>query len=143
MPRSTVITLLFAGAVGTSCGLDMPTGSASTPSPFESAAASRAVASAIGRTPLPSGFPILPGASPVALADDDLGLIAAWSSDRLGSAAYDFYIDALPRAGYEIVGTYPGGDVALIRFQVSGGIWQVVSLPRDGRQRIEVRLDRP
>jgi hypothetical protein len=88
---------------------------------------------------------VVPGATPVPPPDDDSGLIAVWESDRAGSAAYDFYVDALPAAGYPIVGVYPGGEVALIRFRVPDGqVWQVVARGMaDGTVAIEVRLDRP
>src|SRR5437773_979914 len=66
-------------------------------------------------TALPGSFPVIEGAVPMPLPDDDPGMIALWESDLLGSAAYDFYVAALPAAGYQIVGLYPGGDVALIR----------------------------
>jgi len=79
------------------------------------------------------------------MPDDDPGLIGLWESDEVGSAAYDFYVAALPAAGYPIVGTYPGGEVALIRFAAPDGeIWQMVAhATSDGRLAIEVRLDRP
>ena len=98
-----------------------------------------------GRIALPSGFPVLEGAVPAALPADDPGLIAAWTSDRLGSAAYDFYAGSLPAAGYPIVGLYPGGGVAVIRFRAPNGtIWQVVAHGGPtGRVTIEIRLDRP
>ena len=94
---------------------------------------------------LPRAFPVLERAVPAALPADDPGLIAAWTSDRLGSAAYDFYAGSLPAAGYPIVGLYPGGDVAVIRFRVpTGAIWQmVVHGGATGRVTIEIRLDRP
>ena len=97
------------------------------------------------RTPLPSGFPVLPGATSVPPAVDDPGLIAVWQSDQAGSTAYDFYLKALPAAGYPIVGLYPGGAVALIRFRVPDGqVWQIVAHGTEhGTARIEVRLDRP
>ena len=96
------------------------------------------------RIPLPDEFPVLPGAVPVALPSDDPGLIGLWESDQLGSVAYDFYVDALPAAGYPIVGLYPGGDVALIRFRTpDGGVWQMVAHGSGGRVAIEIRLDRP
>ena len=102
-------------------------------------------APAVEREPLPSGFPVLAGAVAVAMPPDDPGLIGLWESDQVGSAAYDFYVDALPIAGYPIVGLYPGGDVALIRFQaMHGELWQmVVHASSDGGTAIEVRLDRP
>ena len=79
-----------------------------------------------GRVALPSGFPVLPGAAPAALPADDPGLIAAWTSDQLGSSAYDFHAASLAAWGYPIVGLYPGGDVALIRFRAAdGATWQM------------------
>jgi hypothetical protein len=82
---------------------------------------------------------------PLPMPDDDPGLIALWQSDQAGSAAYDFYAAALPAAGYRIVGLYPGGEVALIRFGASDGeIWQMVARATpDGSLAIEIRLDRP
>ena len=81
----------------------------------------------------------------VPMPEDDAGLIGLWESDQAGSAAYDFYVEALPAAGYPIVGLYPGGAVALIRFRVPDGeVWQVVARgTADGMTAIEVRLDRP
>jgi hypothetical protein len=123
-------------------------GSASTVasglSPPDSVAAS-ASASHPQRVPLPRGFPVLPGAVPVGLPSDDAGLIGLWTTDLLGSAAYDFYVKALPAAGYRIVAVYPGGAAAVIRFSLpDGAIWQVVTRagPRESVA-IEVRLDRP
>lgn len=97
------------------------------------------------RQPLPSGFPVLTGAVAVAMPEGDPGLIGLWESDQVGSVAYDFYVDALSGAGYPIVGLFPGGDVALIRFQApDGNVWQVVAHgSEDGGTTIEVRLDRP
>ena len=101
--------------------------------------------SEVERRTLPDGFPVLPGAMAVTMPADDPGLVGLWESDQLGSAAYDFYVTALPAAGYPIVGLYPGGDVALIRFTAPGGeVWQMVAHGApDGRTAIEVRLDRP
>ena len=87
----------------------------------------------------------MPGAAPAAMPEDDPGLIALWTTDQPGSATYDFYVAALPSAGYRILGLYPGGEWAIIRFaEPDGGIWQVVAhATGDGREAIEVRLDRP
>ena len=108
-------------------------------------ASSEPPTSAVERQSLPGGFPVLAGAEAVAMPDDDPGLIGLWESDQVGSAAYDFYAEALPAAGYPIVGLYPGGDVALIRFQgPSGAVWQLIAhAAADGGTSIEVRLDRP
>jgi len=87
----------------------------------------------------------MPGAVRVAVANDDPGLIAEWTSDGLGSTAYDFYVAALPASGYPIVGSYPGGDVAIIRFRAQdNAIWQMVAHGGvTGIAMIEIRLDRP
>lgn len=108
----------------------------STPSTEASAASSSSV---------PSGFPVLPGAVPVPTPGDDPGLMGLWESDQPGPAAYDFYVKALPAAGYPIVGLYPGGEFAIIRFRApTGDIWQIVARgAAEGRMAIELRLDRP
>jgi hypothetical protein len=133
-----VLLVIFTGGCATG-GTSSPSSSAAS---SVSSAESR---SAVVRTPLPSGFPVLPGAAPDPLPDDDPGLIGVWQTDQVGSAAYDFYVDALPAAGYPIVGLYPGGEVALIRFRVPDGeVWQMVARGKgDGTVAIEVRLDRP
>lgn len=87
----------------------------------------------------------MPGAVAIPLSEDDPGLIARWESDRVGSAAYDFYAAALPAAGYPILGLFPGGEGAVIRFGMPDGeVWQMVSqgLP-EGRTATEIRVDRP
>jgi hypothetical protein len=69
-------------------------------------------------------------------------VIATWTYPRLGSEAYDFYLAALPKAGYTILGKYPGGAGAVIRFQLEDGrVWQVVTMPEGGRMHITVRTD--
>ena len=137
IPRLVLLAILVGGCA--TVGTRSPSSSA------WSSISSGPSRSAVVRTPLPSGFPVLPGAIPVPPPDDDPGLIAVWESDQAGSAAYDFYVDALPAAGYPIVGLYPGGAVALIRFRVPDGqVWQMVAHGMTDRTvAIEVRLDRP
>lgn len=137
--RLLFVLVVLAGA----CSVSGP----SSPPPGGSARAASAGPSSasIGELPqLPVGFPVMPGAVRQAVPAADPGLIALWETDRPGSAAYDFYVAALPAAGYPIVGLYPGGDVALIRLGMpDGSVWQVVThLAQDGRVAIEVRLDR-
>ena len=136
--------LVMAVALCAGCG-GLP--SAVSPAASQSAPASRqpATGSPPERMALPSGFPVLEGAVQAALPADDPGLIAAWTSDHRGSGAYDFYAASLPGAGYPIVGLYPGGEVAVIRFRVPGGtIWQMVLHGgATGRATIEIRVDRP
>jgi hypothetical protein len=81
----------------------------------------------------------------VAMPEDDRGLIGRWTTDRDGSVAYDFFVAALPAAGYPIVRLYPGDAAAVIRFRAhDGAAWQVALHPGGaGSVAIEVRLDRP
>jgi hypothetical protein len=139
MRRQCVIVLVALAALLSACGAAR--GSASlTP---ESVAGSPST-SPPQRIPLPGGFPVVPGAVQVAMPNDDPGLIGLWTTDLPGSGAYDFFVNALPAAGYRIVAAYPGGGAAVIRFSLpDGAIWQVVTRAGpDGSVAIEVRLDR-
>ena len=144
---SLMVQLVLLATVAAGCSVADPrspsAGASARASP--SPASPGPSASTGDRRPLPGGFPVLPGADAVPIPSGDPGLIGLWESDRLGSAAFDFYATALPEAGYPIVGLYPGGDIALIRFSVpGGGIWQMVAHGTDDcRVAIEVRLDRP
>jgi hypothetical protein len=142
MGFETISRLVLLAILAGGCAAE---GASSPSSSGSSSFLSEPAPSAVVRTPLPSGFPVVPGAAPVPPPDDDSVLIALWESDQAGSAAYDFYVDALPAAGYPIVGLYPGGAVALIRFRVPDGqVWQMVARGMaDGTVAIEVRLDRP
>ena len=136
--------LLVALAVG-ACSADTGSPSPGTSAVVHVPSASTGVStSLVQRLPLPSGFPILPDALPVPMPDDDPALIGLWQSEEVGSTAYDFYDAELPAAGYPIVGRYPGGEVAIIRFAAPDGeIWQMVAhTASDGRLTIEIRLDR-
>lgn len=146
MRRPMILALALAAAACAACGGAPGSGSPGGSPSQESATGTPSSAGAsVERLPLPSGFPVLDGAVPEPLPDDDAGLIGLWTSDRVGSAAYDFYSTALPAAGYSIVGLYPGGGVAQIRFAIAGGaVWQMVALGGlSGRVRIEIRVDRP
>jgi hypothetical protein len=149
-PPLVLPLVLAAAAACAACGPAPGSGSPSasttgSPSPGIATATAPAAETPAVRIPLPSGFPVLEGAAPEAMPDDDPGLIGLWSSDRLGSAAYDFYVTGLPAAGYPIIGLYPGGGVAQIRFAVpDGAVWQMVAYGgSNGRVTIEIRQDRP
>ncbi|HTE67001.1 MAG TPA: hypothetical protein VK736_12190 [Candidatus Binatia bacterium] len=93
-----------------------------------------------------AGFPVIPGAAPEGLLPtDDPGLIARWSSEQVGPVVYDFYVDALPAAGYPTTGLYPGGAVAVIVLQTpSGARWELALTQGDGGgTRIELRSAQP
>ena len=136
----SVVQLVLAAALISACSLAGGSGS-TTP---ESAVASRS-ASPLQQVPLPRGFPVPAGATPAVMPVDDPELIGLWTAEVHGSDAYDFYVRALPSAGYRIVAAYPGGAAAVIRFSLpDGAIWQVVMRTGpDGSVAIEVRLDRP
>lgn len=143
MRASSIVHLLLLAGLTAGCGAPTERGS---PSAAASADASgTAAASSVERAQLPEGFPVLPGAVPAAMPDDDPGMIALWTTDQPGSATHDFYVTALPSAGYRILGLYPGGEWAIIRFALpNGAIWQVVAHDTgDGQAAIEVRWDRP
>jgi len=137
-----LLTVLIAGCA--MAGVNAPS-EASSPTASAASPSARPSTPVVERPPLPSGFPVLTGALAVTLPDDDPGLIGLWESEQVGSAAYDYYVNALPAAGYPIIGLYPGGDVALIRFKApKGEVWQLIAqASADAGTRIEVRLDRP
>lgn len=122
-----LISLLTACGPATASPEPTPLAAAPTPSSVE----------------LPDGFPVFPGARPVAPPDPEA--LAAWQTDVVGSAPYDFYGRELPARGFRVVGHYPGGAVAIIRFTLRGGeLLQVVMEPGpDGGTRIVLRPDRP
>jgi hypothetical protein len=92
---------------------------------------------------LPSGFPLMAGAKS-APVPDNAGMVARWTIPVVGSAAYDFYLEALPKAGFTIVGTYPAERAALIRFRAAEGrIWQFLAELVDNRTQITLQTDRP
>jgi hypothetical protein len=142
MLRTTGLLLVLLGALA-ACRA----GGDSAPGLTASGSTSPSVlASPVGTRPeLPAGFPVLPGVTEVALPPDDLGVIARWATDKVGTIAFDFYSDALPAAGYAVEGLYPGGQWALVRFTgPTGQLWQVMIHGLDlHTAQIEVRLDRP
>jgi hypothetical protein len=153
MPRLWIAAFVLLATLATGCSPGETDIASSGPSleggsqsaPVEPPVTAGPSPPAFVRVPLPSGFPVLPGAVAVAMPVDDPGLIGLWESDQLGSAAYDYYRVALPWAGYALVGLYPGGDFAVIRFRARGDeIWQLVAHGApDGLVAIEVRVDRP
>ena len=142
--RRACAAMAVAALVGGCLAADRSSLSPPVPSTASSASPAGTSSSPGPRRPLPTGFPVLPGATAIQLPVDDPGLIGLWETHEQGSAAYDFYVDALPAAGYPIVGLYPGGGVALIRFNAEAEIWQMVAHgTADGQVAIEIRLDRP
>jgi hypothetical protein len=146
--RRGVLVVAVSSVVLTGCG---PAASSSpsdgaTPRISASTLPSASALASLGqasRPKLPVDFPVPAGAQTTTLPGDP-SVIARWTYGKAGSDAYDFYVQALPGAGYTILGQFPGGGGAVIRFQLADGrIWQVVTEPDGGRTRITVQTDRP
>ena len=139
-PVPATLAGLLAVVALAGCSLPGTTSSAAPPSvagtpPTASIGESRPV--------LPAGFPVMPGAAAATLPSDPT-VIARWTVDELGSAAYDFYAAALPTGGYPIVGRYPAERSALIRFTAPrGSVWQLVAEQVGNGTQITVQTDRP
>lgn len=145
-PRQAVLTVLLLLVVGTAaCDVEVPSSTGLAPTPTDASGSQPAPsANPVERTAMPVGFPVLPGARPEAPPEDDPAAIARWTSDEAGPVAYAFYVEALPAAGYPTRGLFPGGEVAVIRFESPAGApWQLVLTRVGDRTRIEVRLDLP
>jgi len=101
-------------------GLDgsAPAAASRPPSPAASATASAVPT-------VPAGFPVAPGATQLGEAEHATGLIAAWETGEVGPVVYDFYLAALPTAGFEVIGAYPGGAAATIRFRAGAAVLDV------------------
>lgn len=96
------------------------------------------------RPALPSGFPVALGAAPQQPPAEDPSVVAQWLLDAVGSGPYDYYLAALPAAGYLIVGRYPAEQAALVRFEIAPGtIWQLLLEGTGNGTRITVQTDRP
>jgi hypothetical protein len=96
------------------------------------------------RPTLPAGFPVPAGAVAQDPLNDDPAVVVRWTLATVGSGAYDYYLEALPAAGYPIVGRYPADVAALLRFEVAPGmIWQLLVEHVGGGTRVTVQLDRP
>jgi hypothetical protein len=149
MPRLLPIGLLLVTAALMAGCSTVPLSSASS-SPSASASTSATAAASTSdslvssqRPSPPAGFPVFPGASEAPLSADDGGVAARWSTGTLGSGAYDFYQRELPRAGFRILGLFPGGGGAVIRFAADDVEWQVEITQVNDRMQISLQADRP
>ncbi len=149
MPRLLPISqLLVTAALMAGCST-VPSSSVSS-SPSASASTSATAAASTSDSPVssqwpspPAGFPVFPGASEAPVPADDSGVAARWLTGTLGSGAYDFYQRELPRAGYRILGLFPGGGGAVIRFAVDDVEWQVEIIQVSDGMQISLETDRP
>jgi hypothetical protein len=97
--------------------------------------------SASASATLPTGFPVMPGSEAVASLPDDPQLVARWTTAANGAQVYDFFVEALPTAGFVVDQLAPGGEAAIITFSAPGGTQYAVSLTAQGDgTRIDLRL---
>ena len=144
LAAAAALAVLAGGCAASPADSTTPQPSTSAPTPGATAASPSVPASAATRPALPAGFPVLPDASPVAPPNDDATVIARWTAAQTGSGPFDYYVAALPAAGYHVVGTYPSETTALIRFEPTAGtIWQLLLEEAQGGTRITIRTDRP
>ena len=145
MPRTVARSLLMLGVVIAAGCAPTPLSTTSPPASPSESAGGTVGGSAVPTLPaLPADFPVVTGAIPVDEADRDPALIGAWTIDEIGSQTYDFYVAALPEAGYRLAGEYPGGAGAIIRLRTPRGeVWQLVLTPDESGTgtRINLRLD--
>ena len=147
-PRAALSGLvLLAAAAMNACAPGPSTDGPPTPAASRGSTTPPSAGSTDLGVELPAGFPVLPGAvREQLLPTEEPGTIARWSSDQVGPVAYDYYVDALPAAGYPTTGLYPGGAVAVIGFQLpSGEGWELVLTLASGSGGtvIEVRRTQP
>lgn len=131
-----------AGAGATTTPIATPTASIpAQPTTTPSSASPSAVPS---RPPIPAGMPVMPGAEPADPATIEPRVIAQWTVDAIGPRVYQYYLDALPAAGFAVRGRFPGGNAAIIRFETPEGMTLDLALVGEGehgrRTRIELVL---
>lgn len=142
-------SVVFGACAGSSAS--MPGATANLPAPSEAAAQPTGQPSPPATPPtsdgprssplaLPAGMPVYPGASQAAPADEGW-VIAAWTASADPPAVYDFYLAALPDAGFELDGIYPGGDVAILRFSAPDGL--AYQLDLTGHDPVLIRVGAP
>jgi hypothetical protein len=130
--------LLVLAACGPSTTATSSLGTAATVTAGSTASATP-VASPLAT--VPAGFPIKSGSEAVEPLPDEPRLVARWTSDANGAQVYDFFVEALPAAGFQIDQLAPGGDAAIITFSAPGGAQFSVSLTAEGAgTRIDLRL---
>jgi hypothetical protein len=150
MRRSVAGTfaLLIAAIVTAGCGpiqssqatapSGTPPSGGSTPAIPSSAAATASPSPSASLSQVPAGLPVVPRAEPV---DPDPGVIGRWEVAAIGPDVYQFYLDALPAAGFVVTDRYPGGNVAVIRFATPDGTSLDLALVGVGEDSSRTRID--
>jgi hypothetical protein len=127
----TVIAALAActadGATGTPGVSAVPSSSVTGPTTTSSPTAAAASPSA-AVTEVPAAFPLPAGAVEVPDPTGAEHVLGSWHVEMQGPDLYRFFLAELPAAGFEVVGEYPGGAVAVIVFELESGDRLQVSL---------------
>ncbi|HET6746002.1 MAG TPA: VOC family protein [Candidatus Limnocylindria bacterium] len=134
--RLLIVTITSVMAACGSPGPSAPAPQVSaTPSALATSASSEGPSSAV-----PDGFPVIAGAGSVTFPADR-NLLARWLTDANGAQVYDFYVEALPPAGFEIEQVAPGGAAAVIGFRAPDGrLLEIALTASDGGTQIDLRV---
>jgi hypothetical protein len=131
-----LIPMLLLAACGPLATATSSQEAAATSSPAASSTPGASVSTAV-----PAGFPVMPASEAVLPLPDDPQLLARWTTTASGAQVYDFYVHALPAAGFRIDQLAPGGEAAIIRVSRPAGPPLEVSLTAQGDgTRIDLRL---
>jgi hypothetical protein len=135
---SRLLIVIITGIVA-GCGPPGPSATALQASPAPTTPASSPSAEGPSRA-IPDGFPVIAGAESVTPpADPDL--LARWLTDANGAEVYDFYVEALPPAGFEIEQLAPGGAAAVIGFLARDGrLLEIALTGSNGGTQIDLRV---
>jgi hypothetical protein len=130
--------LLLLAACGPAATATSSVGTAATATAKPTASATPSVSPV---ATVPAGFPIMSGSRAVEPLPREPRLVARWTSEENGARIYDFFVEALPTAGFQIDQLAPGGDAAIIVFSAPDGSQFSLSLTADGGgTRIDLRL---
>lgn len=146
MKRTAIclLTTVLAGCAGpgaTASGLATATAtvSAAAQTAGDGSGASLEASPSVAEPPaMPDGFPVHDSMERVGTPP---GATAAWTSGAIPPDVYDYYLDALPDAGFEIDLEAPGGTVAILRFHASDGTRY--QLDMNGSDPIAITLGAP
>jgi hypothetical protein len=130
--------LLPLAACGPAATATSSLGTAATPTPRFTASATPGASTL---ATVPAGLPMMSGAQAVEPLPEEPRLVARWTSGANGAQVYDFFVEALPAAGFQVDQLAPGGDAAIIVFSTPGGFQLSLSLTAEGAgTRIDLRL---
>lgn len=127
------------GATASSLATAAATASVAAPTDSHVSGASPVASPSVAEPPvMPGGFPVHDSMEQV---EPPPGATAAWTSDAIPPDVYDYYLDALPDAGFELDLEAPGGTVAILRFHASDGT--EYQLDMNGSDPIAITLSAP